>query len=185
MKRGALLFLSTVSAALCIRDSQASERFALVVGNEVGAEGNAHLWFAERDAKRFATTIEELGGFAHDHVGVVLDETAVELRARLAEMESEIRHARATGKNTLFVLYYSGHADERGLQLGTESVTYDSLRGLLQSNPADVKIAIVDACESGGLTQVKGARHSDAIAFPLHLEDSAQGVAYITSSAVG
>lgn len=48
-----------------------------------------------------------------------------------------------------------------------------------------MKVAIVDACEAGALTQVKGARPTTGVDFLLPTEDSARGVAWIASTAVG
>jgi hypothetical protein len=55
---------------------------------------------------------------------------------------------------------------------------------MVEKSAADVKVAIVDACESGGLTQVKGARPS-SVDFVLPTDETARGVAYLASTAAG
>jgi len=82
---------------------------------------------------------------------------------------------------TEFLLYYSGHADEQGLLLGDDRYSYRTLRDRLDQIPADVRIAVLDACSSGAFTRMKGGRARP----PFLVDESAdmRGHAFLTSSA--
>jgi hypothetical protein len=159
-------------------------RFAVVVGSNLGAPGRPRLWFAEKDAERFHETLRELGDFGDDRVVVIRGGTLRQVREALAATEAKVRLSRAAGAKALLVFYYSGHAGPSGLELGSETMGYDELRALVSGSSADAKVAIVDACESGLLTQVKGATAAPALNFALP-DDGVQGTAFIASTAVG
>lgn len=164
--------------------ASASSRFAVVVGNNAGSSSKPKLWFAERDAERFAQALVELGEFSRDAVVLLRGADSEALAAALAEAERRLTAARATGQSTLLLLFFSGHAASGGLELGDERFRFERLRAALQSSTADARVAIVDACESGALTQVKGARAAPELDFPLP-SDGAKGVAFIASTAIG
>lgn len=179
--------LAPVLAALLAVPSLAagSARFAVVVGNNEGGVGRPRLWFAEKDADSFARTIRELGDFAEDRVTVLRSANRTALREAIAASEAKIKLAQEAGEHTLFVFYYSGHAGSGGLELGREKVSFSELRALVSRSPAEAKVAIVDACEAGLLTQVKGATAAPALDFAVQTDESVQGTAYISSTAVG
>jgi hypothetical protein len=176
-----------LAAALLLAPAAASgaSRFAVVAGNDRGDVGRPKLWYAQKDAERFHHALLELGDF--DAGGTVLLEGKGprELEAAVRALEVRILRAKAAGERTLLVVYYSGHASSGGLEMGTEKLPFDALRALVQASPADAKIAIVDACEAGLLTQVKGATAVPAIAFALPGDDAVKGTAFIASTAVG
>ncbi len=163
----------------------AAARFAIVVGNDAGAAGRPRLYFAEKDADRVRTALLELGDFTDDRVVVLKGRDGAALREAFAATDARIRTARRGGERALLVVYFSGHAGSVGLELGNDTFSYEELRRLTADSPADTRIVVLDACESGGLTQVKGARPVTAIDFALPADESARGTAFITSAAVG
>jgi hypothetical protein len=165
--------------------ARGSARFAILVGNDAGAPGRPRLYFAERDADRVRATLLELGDFNDDHVLVVKGRGVDAFREALAATEARMGIARRAGERTLLVVYFSGHAGSVGLELGAQTLPYDELRRLVLASQADAKVVLLDACESGGLTQVKGARPAPAVDFVVPADDSARGTAFITSAAVG
>jgi len=177
---------SLVLAATLLVPALASgaARFAVVVGNNAGSAGRPRLWFAEKDAERFHETLHELGDFSEDRVVVIRGGTLRQVREALAATDAKVRLARAAGEKSLLLFYYSGHAGPGGLEMGPETMGYDELRSLVSGSSADAKVAIVDACESGLLTQVKGATAAPTLNFALP-EDGVQGTAFIASTAVG
>jgi hypothetical protein len=161
-----------------------SPRFAVVAASNDGAAGRPRLWFAEKDAGRFRAALQEIGGFPPEQVATVRGPGARALREALASVEVGVAAARARGEKPLLVVYYSGHAGPGGLELGAERVSYDELKALVAASAAEAKVVIVDACEAGALTQVKGARAAPAVDFPLP-SGEVQGTAYLASTAVG
>jgi hypothetical protein len=162
----------------------AGMRLAVVVGNNTGSAGRPKLWFAERDAERFARSLVELGDFSKDAVLLLRGASADALREVLASADVRLASAKGAGQGTLLVFFFSGHAASGGLELGADQFRFDELRGILQTSSADARVGIVDACESGVLTQVKGARAAPELDFPLPA-DGAKGIAYIASTAIG
>ncbi|HEY6106752.1 MAG TPA: caspase family protein, partial [Anaeromyxobacteraceae bacterium] len=173
----ALLLLPTAAAA--------AARFAVVVGNDRGGAARQPLFFAEKDAQGFRRTLVELGDFTEDRVALLQGAGVRQFREALAATEAKMALARSAGEKGLLVVYYSGHAGAEGLELGPDVLGWQELRALVARSGAEAKVVIVDACESGGLTQVKGATAAPALDFALPPEDSVQGTAFIASTAVG
>ncbi|HEY6104843.1 MAG TPA: caspase family protein, partial [Anaeromyxobacteraceae bacterium] len=173
----ALLLLPTVAAG--------AARFAVVAGNDRGGAARQPLFFAEKDAQGFRRTLVELGDFADDRVALLAGAGARQFREALAAAEAKMALARSAGEKALLVVYYSGHAGAEGLELGSDVLGWQELRALVARSSAEAKVVIVDACESGGLTQVKGATAAPALDFAMPPEDSVQGTAFIASTAVG
>jgi hypothetical protein len=99
------------------------------------------------------------------------------LKSRVAEA----RQAAGGGGRTELLFYYSGHADDKGLLLGEDRYSYRSLRDRLDEVPADVRIAVLDACASGAITRLKGGRRQPA--FLVDESADMRGHAFLTSSA--
>jgi hypothetical protein len=179
--------LAALAAALALAfpgAALAAPRFAVIVGSNTGSAGRPRLWFAERDAERFERALVEIGDFEQDHVVVVRGGGAAAVRAALRDVEARIAASRHAGEHPLLVFYFSGHASASGIELGSERIGFDELRERVAGSAADAKIAIVDACEAGLLTQVKGASAAPALDFPLP-DESVRGTAFIASTAVG
>lgn len=163
----------------------APERYAVVVGSNAGGVGRPRLWYAEKDAERFRETLVELGDFPPGHVVLLRGAPPSQVRQAIRATEAHLAAARRAGEHALFVFYYSGHAGAGGLELGDERLSFDELRSLVAGTSADAKVAIVDACEAGLLTQVKGATAAPALDFPLPSDESVRGTAFVASTAVG
>jgi len=176
--------VSAIAALLLATPAVAAQRFAVIAGNDQGGQGRARLWFAERDADRMAAAVRELGDFAEKNVVVLRGKSADEVRAAVAALDARILQAKAGGERTLLFFYYSGHAGPAGLELGTSRLRYDELRGLINASPADTRVAVVDACDAGRLTQTKGATFAATVDFSLPA-DEVEGTAFIASSAAG
>jgi len=162
------------------RPAGSLRRFALIVGTNDGGPDRIRLRYATTDAQTFAQVLEELGGVPRQDARVLLDVNADKLRAALAEVSVRVADARANGERSELVLYYSGHSDEDGLRMIGQTLAYSDLRNLLKEVPADVRIAILDSCASGGLTRGKGGRVRPA--FMSDASSQVSGHAFLTSS---
>jgi Caspase domain len=182
---GSRLAKAALTALLLAPLAARAERFAIVAGNDHGDAGRQRLWFAEKDAERMFRTLTELGEFDRDGLVLLQGKKPAALEAAVKALEPKIRADRAKGERTLLVVYYSGHASAGGLEMDGERLPFDRLRMLVNASGADAKIAIVDACEAGLLTQVKGASAVPGLAFPLPADDAVTGTAFIASTAVG
>lgn len=164
--------------------AQTVDRYALVVGANSGGTDRPQLRYAVSDAERFAGVMGELGGVSERNEFLLRDPKVGDLLAALDGLRTRLLAAQAThvpqSRTEVFV-YYSGHADESGLLLGEDRLSYITLRDRLDALPADVRIAVLDACASGAFTRAKGGKRRP----PFLVDDSAamRGYAFLTSSA--
>jgi hypothetical protein len=176
--------LAALALAAPLAGAALPGRVAVVAGANAGAPGRARLWFAERDAQRFERTLRELGDFQEDQIELQRGLSADAFRQALQRAEQKVAATRAAGGKTLLLVYFSGHAGAGGLEFGADRVSYDELKEFAARSGAEAKVVIVDACEAGTMTQVKGARPEARVDFLLPSEE-VRGTAFIASTAVG
>lgn len=160
-------------------------RYALLLASHAGLTGEAELEHAGRDAKKMAEVLIELGGFIPDNVVTLVDVDATRARDALARMNARLRGEREPGRATTLLVYYSGHADEKSLHLGTTVLPWDELRNAVEGSSADLRLLIVDACRSGQATRVKGLRPDVPFTLPVPNEQVPEGFIILTSAAQG
>jgi hypothetical protein len=160
------------------------QRFALVAGANSGGARRPRLSYAVSDAERFEGVLLELGGVAASNAILLRQPGVRDLEAALDSLRDRVEAARRAGAGssgrTEVLVYYSGHADETGLLLGEERYSYRELRDRVDSIPADVRIAVLDACASGAITRLKGGQPRPA--FLVDASSSMHGHAFLTSS---
>jgi uncharacterized caspase-like protein len=138
------------------------QRFTLVIGaNAAGAE-RPQLRYAVSDAERFERVLVDLGGVSQANAIFLKQPRVQDVVVALDQLKARVIAARRTagadGGRTEVLVYYSGHADEQGLLLGEDRYSYRSLRARLDEIPADVRIAVLDACASGAFTRIKSGK---------------------------
>ncbi|MBM7117690.1 caspase family protein [Archangium primigenium] len=158
-------------------------RFALVAGNDEGGADTRPLRFATEDARKLHALLVRLGGVALGDARLLLDAGPEDFLRALAQLERESAAARARGERTELLVYYSGHAKDDTLRMGTQTLGLDTLKHRLAAAPADVRIAILDACRSGRITRAKGARRAPAFSIDAGAGREARGLVLLTSSA--
>ena len=156
------------------------ERYALIVGANSGSKDRPQLKYAISDAERFARVLVELGGVAPAQEIILRQPTLRDLTEALDTITRRINDGRRAGRRTEMIVYYSGHADETGLMLGDDRYAYRALRDRLDQIPADVRIAVLDACSSGAFTRIKSGRTRPA--FLVDESSHMRGHAFLTSS---
>jgi hypothetical protein len=106
-----------------------------------------------------------------------------DLLKTMVDLRVPIAAAHAAGDQTVLYFYYSGHADQTQLQLGRTWVTWTELEDLLERSGADVRVAFVDACQSGALTtRTKGGTMAPGFVFDVAERLDSSGSVIITSS---
>jgi Caspase domain len=175
----ALLALLPIDAAAQSR----VQRFTLIIGANLGGADRPRLQYAISDAERVARVMVELGGVDPANEIVLKQPRLSEMVEALGRLQRRVTDARrmAGGGRTEVLLYYSGHADEQGLLLGDDRYSYRTLRDRLDEIPADVRIAVLDACASGAFTRVKSGKPRPA--FLVDESSAMRGHAFLTSSA--
>jgi hypothetical protein len=175
---GMVLLLGLLVALLPMPASAVKRRALLVGANEGWTEQK--LRYARKDAHKLLDVLVERGGFAEEDIVLLEDPTVDELREQLDEMKRKV--SGSFDEETLFIFYYSGHADSEHLHLqGNPAFSLKELLGYLHELPATQKVGILDACQSGAI--LKGGQRA-----PLGFEVSKKanlgihGLAVLTSS---
>lgn len=156
-------------------------RFALVIGANVGSGVRKPLRYAEHDASRLSAVLRELGSFRNPEL--LLAPTAARVRSGLADLRARVQTARRDhpGARAVALVYYSGHSNGRSLELGRERVDFEEVQQTLIDSGADMRMLVVDACQSGTLLALKGG--SPKPGFDLKAGQGSTGEAILTSAA--
>ena len=157
-------------------------RVGLFVGNDVGFGDDEPLRHAEREAKDLARLFGEMGGMSAARTTVLQGAHADAFKDAVASIEAQVREIEAAGDDVLLVFYYSGHATRQGLHLGGTLLEMEWLRRWLETSRAQIRIAFVDACESGTLARTRGGTPVEAIEITVDDALTASGLAVITST---
>lgn len=170
-----------LSVVLVSADALAAKRLAMLVGANKGWNDEPTLRHAEDDARRLKAVLSELGGFAEQDVQLLSMPGPETLLAALEAVKQKL--AAAPEEESLFLFYYSGHADERYLHLRGNGLSFEELYRHLRDMPASVKLGIIDACRSGSILAVKGGTSSTPFDVQVQggLED-VRGTVIFTSS---
>ncbi len=174
----ALLGGMLLSLALPSWAAEPVQRFALLVGHNQGGGDRVTLRYAHTDAQALQGVLTGLGGVDTGEARLLLDPSADQLQAALADLAERVEAAGT--QRTEVVFYYSGHSDEEGLLLGDERFTYPALREHMDAIDAKVRLAILDSCASGALIRSKGGQR--VAPFLVDEASDVGGLAYITSS---
>jgi hypothetical protein len=174
--------LPLLAAALLQPAIGAERRYAVVVGANLGGPDQEPLRFAERDAERTAAVLRDLAGVHQEDLVLLLAPDAASLERVLARTAQRVAAETAEGDRTLLFVYYSGHADERGLRLGPSAFALDALREQVEAMPVDVRVLLVDACRSGEILRSKGATPVEPFAITIRGPEQSEGLAILTSA---
>ncbi|HUB06978.1 MAG TPA: caspase family protein [Myxococcales bacterium] len=161
-----------------------THRVAVVVGNNAATGESAPLRFAEDDAGKFARVLAELGGVAPDDLFLAEGKPLGALRDVLAQAKARVAayHQRPEDRVLLF-FYFSGHSDGEALELGPDRLAYGDLLAWLRTTGADVRVVVVDSCQSGALLAVKGGRPGPGYRIRLADDLATSGQVLLASSA--
>ncbi len=159
--------------------AMAEVRHAIVIGNNRGESGENPLRYAEDDAEKIAAVLLDVGGVAAENLVLLRGVEAA--RRALVTVNERIRGGEP--ENTSLIVYYSGHADETALHLGDSLLSVEELRGLVQGSAAAFRLLLVDACRSGGFTQVKGGTIIPPTTLQFHDDLVGEGMVFLSATA--
>jgi hypothetical protein len=129
-----------------------------------------------------AQVLIELGHYAGEHTRVLRSPTRDAVLATLDRLATELRADAERGEQTQFLFYYSGHARANALQLGAEELLLPELRERILQLPSTFKLVVLDACQSGAFSTVKGATPASAFSYNSVARLRTSGVAVMASS---
>ncbi len=171
---------ATAGATVAHADDVVS--YALVVGSNRPGPGQAPLAFAEDDAREVADVLRDLGGYAPGRVQVVLNPSARALGAAIDKLDRAVAADAAAGRTPRVFFYSSGHAKASGLSLGPDEFALETLRARLFATRAALTVVVLDACQSGAFSRVKGAEPAADFSYNSRARLDASGVAVLASS---
>jgi hypothetical protein len=170
-----------LAAALLVPAAAAAQvdRFAVVIGNDAGQPADAALRYAETDAARMASVLQEVGGVRPENLTLLRGDDAATVRRTLIAVNDRIR---AASGETVLIVYYSGHADAESLHLGATQLDLGEVEQLVRGSAARFRLLILDACRSGALTRVKGGTPIPPFDIRLGERVAGEGAVFLTSS---
>ena len=181
LSRLSVLIALVVAAGLSLQPAAAEvRRLVLAAGANNGGVDRELLRYAVSDAEHFVEVLQEMGGLDPADVLLLRDPDLAAFEQGLADLGRRVQAARRWGGRLEVLLYYSGHADEEGLLLAGDHLGYQQLLDSLKTTEAAVRIAVLDACNSGTITRIKGGKPR-----PPFLVDEffdMRGYAFLTSS---
>ena len=175
-----------VSADAARADGAASashaRAYAVIVGDNVGGSGQQTLRFAEDDARRMAQVLPELGHYDAGDVRVLVRPDAAHLLAAVDELAARARANAERGEQAEVLFYFSGHARASAFNLGGEELPLTTLRERLRAVPTTLTIVVLDACQSGAFSRIKGAEPAADFSYNSVSRLTQQGLAVMASS---
>jgi hypothetical protein len=177
--------LATLSLALALAPAMADggpHSYALLVGSNQAGPGQKPLQYAVQDALRVRQVLVELGDFNEEDIHLVEDPSADELLRGLDALAGRLAVHAAQDEDAVVVFYYSGHAKAQGLELGADELPLEALEARLEALPADFTLAVLDACQAGAISGVKGAAPAADFSHNATEGLSTRGLAVMASS---
>ncbi|MCA9667647.1 MAG: caspase family protein [Myxococcales bacterium] len=176
------LILCSFSAVASAAGAPEINAYALLVASNKAGPGQQTLAFSHADAQRMRDVLAQLGGYSARNITTVLDPSPKQIVDALAAVSARLRAHAARGERTVFLFYYSGHARARALNMGHEELPLAQLRGRLTKLPATVTVAILDACQTGAISKVKGVTPAADFSYNAVNDLNTAGLAVMTSS---
>jgi hypothetical protein len=188
------LFASTTGGVLCclIGAARAADApapwggappsLAVVVGTNRGGPGQAELRYAEDDARAVAAVLASLGGYGRGKIQLLIRPSVKEVERALDGLAARAAEVRRQGTQVQALFYYSGHARASALNLGDEELPLGDLRARLLSLPATITVVLLDACQSGAISRVKGSEPTADFSFNSVSRLDTAGIAVMASS---
>lgn len=173
-------FLQSCLCVLLLSLSAMAARYALVVGQNSGGSDVEALRYAESDARQCRQLLLTYASFLPENTTLLIHPDSASFDSVINRVASQMATSATTSGDDLFFLYFSGHADAAGLLLDTTHFSFYTLRRMVETFSAGMKVAIFDACQSGALVAFKGGKRAVPIAFE-HMQ-KIKGEVWIASS---
>ena len=160
-------------------------RFAVLIGSNTGSLNEAPLSYAEDDVNSLATVLMKYGRFNEENIVVLKGPGADDLERVLDTTIGRIKQEEQKGNETVFWVYYSGHADIMSLHLSKENYRLEKLREKVEKSPAKIRVLMVDACLTADILTRKGGRPTEPFEIQIDDELLSEGFVLLTAAAPG
>lgn len=129
-------------------------RYALLIGNNDGGKKLGKLKYIQNDLLSLKQILKDNCGFDDRNISVLYNNSPDQIEKEFLRISKDT----ASGTEKLFLLYYTGHADQKNLMISGEELPIQKIRLLLAKVDASIKISVFDACQSGSFTRTKGGQ---------------------------
>ena len=161
-------------------------RIGLFLGMDRGLASEPPLKFASRDARQMGEVFRQSGLYSPHEMFEVSNAPLDRVRAAMGEVEAAAKAPREAGDQTYLFVYFSGHGDSQSLHVQNGKLDREDLIAWMNGIPVDLKILVLDACESGNFLRSKGARLlEDAAQVRIDKESMNRGSIIISSTSRG
>ena len=155
---------------------------AVIIGTNKGGPGQSDLKFAEDDARGVAELLTSIGRYRAGDIDLLLRPSLRDVERALDRLAARAQAARQRGGDVQALFYYSGHARANALNLAGDELPLGDLRARLLALPATVTVVVLDACQSGAISRIKGAEPTADFSFNSVNRLSTSGIAVMASS---
>lgn len=152
-----------------------AERYAVLVGNNRGGSGFAKLKYVQADLKLMKSVLNENCQFPKENITTLSNGSPEKLLFTLDSIQKVI-----SDQDMLF-FYYTGHADSRSLRMGSSRLTLTELKDALDSIPSQMQMLVLDACQSGSFSRLKGGTIEEPLILKQKEDNSGRVVLYSSS----
>jgi hypothetical protein len=152
-------------------------RLALLISSS--GDGEVRLPHARADAQRVRDALVMMAGVPPEDALLVSEPTPDDVLLALGELESRARDAKALGTPTWLFVWITATVDAGALRLGSQRLPLATLTALLQSSPADRRLAVFDL---SALNRAADERAAPEMVFETR---DAPGLALLTVTAPG
>ena len=173
-----------ILAATVAAPSPTDARIIVAVGNNLGTGADEPLDYAEEDARRFRQLMVEIGGVAPDRAYIVLGEDVSGVRKALYEARGRLQEL-ASERRASLIVFVSAHADQDALHLAGTKLAISELRDIVGTSAADLKLTVIDACQTPAASKTKGGRPVPEVKIAFQAPSRVGGDAFLTSASPG
>jgi caspase domain-containing protein len=181
------ILIRTCMALICAGFSARAEihRISLFIGMDQGLASESELRFASRDAREMAGIFRQSGIYATDDIVLLANTSMESVRLAMKSIESSAARWKKRGEPTYIFIYFSGHGDAQSLHINGLKLKRDDLVAWLNGLPCELKIVVLDACESGDFLRSKGGRFLQDL--PVQIENNlkSRGSIIVSSTSRG
>lgn len=143
-----LLALLAISTPLCAA-SEGSTTYIMAVGSDRSFDASLKgLKYSTVDSQRFARAMELVAQVPINQIKIINNTSLEDFRKSASE---SLLYLQKSQQIKRFVLFFSGHSDERGLHFRNGLLSKEELHSFLKKVPAPTKVSILDSCYSGAL----------------------------------
>ncbi len=144
-----------------VESSNSIERFAIIIGNNRGLAKERPLKYAAKDASELSRVLIRGQSFEDDRVYCLQNQSLDNIRNSFSELRGRLLEVKKIGKKTLVMAYFSGHGSKGGLHVEGRVWNRDEFLATFDELQSDLKVLILDACESGDFLRSKGMKLID------------------------